>query len=630
MADLIPHRGPDDTGQWADPKAEVAFGFRRLAIIDLSEAGHQPMASPTGRFVMVYNGEIYNYRDLRIDLERAGDRFRGHSDTEVLLAGFERWGIRPTMERAAGMFGIAVWDRQLQELTLIRDRMGIKPVFVARVAGGIAFASELKAFRAVPGFDPEPDPAAAAAYLRYLYVPDPRTIFRNAFRLPPGHLLTIRDPHTIPDSVPYWSLEEVARAGTEHPFQGDAHEAEATLTALLGTVIEEHLASDVPLGSFLSGGIDSSLVTAIMQSRRTDPVKTYCIGFEDPAHNEAQHAAEVAAYLGTEHQLMPVTGQDALDLVPSLAAIFDEPFADVSQLPAALLCKLARREVTVALSGEGGDEIFGGYNRYTYAAETFQRLDRIPRQLRPALGRILSLPRPAIWDRMAAILSPALPRTARHRLAGEKVGKVVALLTREGTAERYRSLVSAWADPAHLLLNPEVTSWDPIDAALADSDPADLMGRLLLADQLTYLPGDQLTRADRVSMAASLELRVPLLDHRVVELSWQLPMGLKIQPGRGKDILRKVLYRYVPADIVERPKVGFSVPLARWLRGPLREWASSLLEPAAIARGNLLDPTPIQYAWKRFSQGRTELAQGLWAILMLRAWEDLEWSQRSA
>jgi asparagine synthase (glutamine-hydrolysing) len=399
---------------------------------------------------------------------------------------------------------------------------------------------------------------------------------------------------------------------------------------LLGTVVEQHLASDVPLGSFLSGGIDSSLVTAVMQSRRPDPIKTYCIGFDDPAHNEAQHAADVARHLGTEHHQMPVTGQDALDLVPALAGMFDEPYADVSALPAALVCKLARRDVTVALSGEGGDEIFGGYNRYTYANETFSRLDRIPRPLRPALGRMLAVPRPAVWDRMAAILAPVLPRHARHRLAGEKVGKVVALLAHDGTAKRYRSLVSAWPDPAALLLNGDVTSWDPIEDALARTERTDPLSQLLLADQLTYLPGDQLARADRVSMASSLELRVPLLDHRIVEFSWRLPMAMKIQPGRGKSILRKTLYRFVPAELVERPKVGFSVPLARWLGGPLRDWAGSLLARDAVARANLLNPEPVQQAWKRFCEGRTELAQGLWAILMLRAWEDHEWARIAA
>ena len=630
MASALQHRGPDDHGTWSDQQAGIALSFRRLAILDLSEAGHQPMASHSGRFTLVYNGEIYNFQDLRHELERAGAGFRGHSDTEVLLAGFDQWGILPTVRRAAGMFAIAVWDRQLKELTLIRDRMGIKPLFVARLPAGLAFASELKAFREVPGFDPAPDPAAAEAFLRYLYVPEPRTIFRSAFRLPPGHLLTIRNPRAIPASAPYWSLVEAARAGSDQPFRGTAEDAEDALSGLLDTVVEQHLASDVPLGSFLSGGIDSSLVTAVMQSRRRDPIKTYCIGFEDPAHNEARHAAEVAGYLGTEHHQMPVTGQDALDLVPALAGMFDEPYADVSALPAALVCRLARRDVTVALSGEGGDEIFGGYNRYTYATETFNRLDRIPKPLRPMLGRMLAAPRPVVWDRMAAMLGPVLPRHARHRLAADKVGKVAALLAHDGTAKRYRSLVSAWPDPAMLLVHGEVSAWDPVETALSTTDQADPLSQLLLVDQLTYLPGDQLARADRVSMASSLELRVPLLDHRIVEFSWRLPMAMKMQPGRGKAILRKLLYRRVPAELVERPKVGFSVPLATWLRGPLRDWAGTLLARSAIARSELLDPEPVQHVWKRFCQGRTELAQGLWAILMLRAWEDLEWERSAA
>jgi asparagine synthase (glutamine-hydrolysing) len=623
MGAALRHRGPDDDGIWTEVSAGIALGFRRLAILDLSATGHQPMVSHSGRYVLVFNGEIYNYRQLRAALG-AGCRLRGTSDTEVLLSAIEQWGVLEAVERAAGMFAFALWDRDERTLTLGRDRLGIKPLFVGRVPGGLGFASELKALRQVPGFDRTADLEAVAAYLRYLYVPEPRSIYRDAFRLAPGHLLTIRDPLDPPAPAPFWSLAAVAAHGLAEPFRGDGGEATEALTDLLHTVIDEHMASDVPLGAFLSGGVDSSVVTALMQARHGRPVKTYCIGFDDPVHNEAAHAAEVAAHLGTEHHEIMVTGQDALRLVPAMAEIFDEPYADVSQIPAALVCKLARQEVTVALSGEGGDEVFGGYNRYTYAAQTFRRVGRIPGAIRPALGRLLALPSPGQWDRLLGLAGPVLPSRWRPRLAGEKLAKIAALLPQQDDGARYRSLVSAWPQPAELLRSPPSRPWDPMAEALEAASPHGLLPSLILADQRVYLPGDQLARADRVSMAASLELRVPLVDHRVVELSWRIPMEQKIREGVGKRVLREVLYRYVPQALVERPKVGFSVPLAAWLSGPLREWSGDLLAPEAVARGGVLDPGRIARAWARFQAGRTELGPGIWALLMLRAWEEHE------
>jgi asparagine synthase (glutamine-hydrolysing) len=580
------------------------------------------MISASGRYVLMLNGEIYNYRDLRAELEHRGCAFRGTSDTEVLLAAIEHWGVREAIRRAAGMFAIVLWDRTEHRLFLIRDRLGIKPLFIARIPGGIAFASELKAFRSLPLFDPTPDAAAASLFLRYCYVPEPHTIYRHVTRLPAGRLLAIRDPLALPEPEPFWSLAEVARAGLEQPFAGTEQEAEEHLAGLLHHVVQQHMLADVPLGAFLSGGIDSSTVTAMAQAGRSDRVRTYCIAFDDPVHNEAHHAAQVAAHLGTDHHEISVTGREALELVPEMATIFDEPFADSSQIPTALLCRLARREVTVALSGEGGDEIFGGYNRYTYAIGLFAAMDRLPRSLRSTLGRLLGLPSSTRWDRLLSLGGPLLPTRYRIRLAGEKVAKLAALLDQNGDEARYRSLISAWHDPSEVLLDPEPETGDPLSHAFALSLASDRLARLLLVDQLTYLPGDQLTRADRVSMAAGLELRVPLLDHRVVEFSWQLPTAFKIRPGRGKHILRRVLHRYVPPALVERPKIGFTVPLAAWLRGPLRDWAEALLAPEAVARSGLLRAAAVRRAWAQCRDSRPELAHRVWALLMLRAWEE--------
>jgi asparagine synthase (glutamine-hydrolysing) len=621
MAALLKHRGPDDEGVWADERAGIAFGFCRLAVLDLSPLGHQPMRSASGRYTVVYNGEIYNYRDLRAELEALGTTFRGQSDTEVLLACFERWGLDDGIRRLAGMFAIAVWDGERRELSLIRDRLGIKPLFVARIRGGIAFASELKAIRTAPGFDTTSDPEAVHEYLRYLYVPDPRTIYRDAWRLPPGHRLTIRDPLQPGATTAWWSLHDVVEQGCEDHFSGSPLEAAEALDHLLSEVVAQHMLADVPLGAFLSGGIDSSTVTALMQVRRTDRVRTYCIAFDDLRHDEARHAARVAAHLGTDHHEILVTGSDALAVVPDIPAMFDEPFADTSQIPAALLCRLARREVTVALSGEGGDEVFGGYNRYALTRNLLARAARLPPPVRRGVARLLSLPSQDAWDRASDVAGRLLPAVRRNRLPGEKIVKLARLLSRDNLLEQYRCVVSAWPNPGDLLVQGPLTGWDPLATAFCTKSCCDPVARLLLADQLTYLPGDQLTKVDRVSMAVGLEQRVPLLDHRVVEMSWKLPMEYKVGPRRGKEILRQVLSRYVPTALVDRPKVGFTVPLATWLRGPLREWAEDLL-PSPGAQSGLLRPAPVRRAWRQFLEGRSEFGLGLWAVLMLRAWEE--------
>lgn len=615
LATAIRHRGPDDSGEWVDEDAGIALGFRRLSIIDLSQHGHQPMVSFSGRFVVLFNGEIYNYQDLRARLVKRGVHFRGHSDTEALAAGFDVWGLEETIRQTAGMFAIAVWDRSDRTLTLVRDRVGIKPLFLASLPNGVAFASEIKALRRAPGFDTAIDLDAANAYLRYLYVPDPRTIYRRTRRLAPGQLVRLRTPVSEPRLETWWSLDAVARQGLDEPFSGSADQAIDELEGLLDRVVREHLIADVPLGAFLSGGIDSSTVAAMAARHAEGGLRTYCVAFDEPAHNEAPHAAAVAAHLGTRHQSIEVGGAEVLGLVPAMQAIFDEPFADASQLPAALLCQRARAEVTVALSGEGGDELFGGYNRYTHSPSVFKRLAATPAPIRRALGRVLAAWPPSVWDRLGAII----PGLGGQRLIGERVLKLAGLMAADDDASRYRLLLSAWSDPGRLLpRGPD--GWDPIAERLPLSWPPRLGDRLMLTDQHTYLPGDQLTKADRLSMRVGLEVRVPLLDHRIVEFSWRLPPSLKINGTEGKHVLRKVLHRRVPRDLVERPKVGFTVPLARWLDGPLRGFTDDHLHysPGRSA----LDAGVVRTTLARFRAGRTEVALSVWCALMFRAWEE--------
>jgi asparagine synthase (glutamine-hydrolysing) len=624
MAGRLAHRGPDDRGVWAEPSAGVGFAFRRLAIIDLSCEGHQPMRSPSGRFTLVFNGEVYNHQALRRLLAADGFTFRGHSDTEVILAAFERWEIEHALPRFVGMFAMAVWDAQRRELVLVRDRLGIKPLFVAPVPGAVLFGSELKALAADPAFDRTVDRDAATAYLRHLYVPGDRTIYRGAVKVPPGHRLVITDPRRpLPPPLPYWSLPDVARAGSESPFRGSDAEAVDALEERLTEAVALRMIADVPVGALLSGGIDSSTVVALMQKTASRPVRTFTIGFDAREYDEAAHAARVAAYLGTDHTSLHVTGEDALAVVPRLAEIFDEPFADPSQLPTLLVCELARREVTVALTGDGGDELFAGYNRYVFGQTVVPHAARLPVPVRRLMSRaLLGLP-PRTWDRIWERGGVMLPAWARPRLAGEKLAKLGQVLAADTPPRMYESLLSAWHDPAGLVDGGGDADGSPVLAAFSDdASGRSLLGRMLLADQATYLPDDLLAKVDRVSMAVSLEARVPLLDHRVVEFSWTLPASLKVRDGRGKWLLREVLHRHVPRALVERPKMGFSVPVARWLRGPLRPWAEDLLSPAAVRSGGTLRPGAVRREWSAFLAGRDDKALGMWAVLMLRAWED--------
>jgi asparagine synthase (glutamine-hydrolysing) len=617
MSATLVHRGPDDAGVWSDEAGLVGLGFRRLSIVDLTASGHQPMRSTSGRFTMVFNGEVYNHDALGKELSGLGHRFRGTSDTEVILAAVEEWGLRRAVERFIGMFAIALWDERERTLSLVRDRLGIKPLFYTSNGDVLTFGSELKALVAGPGFRRELDREALTLYLRYLYVPSPRTIYRDVRKLLPGHILTVASPAAVPPSEEYWSPTRAREAAVLDPFTGSEEEAADELERLLRDAVSRRLRADVPLGAFLSAGVDSSTVVSLMQAASSRPVRTFSVGFEVSEHNEADVAAQIAAHLGTSHTELLMTGEEALATVASLPEMFDEPHADTSQIPQYLLCSKARKEVTVALSGDGGDEVFGGYHRYIDGVGLLGRLERIPAALRRGVAAGIGSVSATTWDRLFQAAGPVLPASMRRRLPGEKLGKLARVLERGSPEEMYQSLVSAWPDVE------SVTGVTPTGDRMMEvlrSLDAPVLDRMMLADQLLYLPDDQLAKVDRVSMAVSLEVRVPMVDHRLVEFSWRLPSELKIRDGVGKHLLRTVLYRHVPRELVERPKMGLSVPIVDWLRGPLRDWAEDLLDPRRLREDGFLDPSIIGDAWTRIQAGHREGGLGMWAVLQFQAW----------
>ena len=613
MAAALRHRGPDAQGAWVDAEAGVALGHARLSIIDLSPAGAQPMQSANGRFVISYNGEVYNAGELRAELERAGHKFRGHSDTEVIVEGFSEWGVGATVERLIGMFAFAVFDRRERVLTLARDRLGIKPVYWGRVDGRVAFASELKAFAVLPGFAPEIDRQALAAYLCTGYVPAPACIYSGFTKLEPGSLLEIRDDGET-RSERYWSLLDVATRGQAAPLDIDDEDACARLETLLTDAVTRRMVADVPLGVFLSGGIDSSTVTALMQANSATQVKSFSIGFHEADYNEATQAKAVASHLGTDHTELYVTAEEAQGVVPRLPQIYDEPFADVSQIPTFLVSEMTRKHVTVALSGDGGDELFAGYNRYGQGLRVARALRILPRPVATCLSRALDSVSPSAWDR----LSGAVPAGMRPRLPGEKLQKLAAVLDAESD-DYYRTLIASWSKAWSLVEGARRPEQAPFSDAVR-ARFADELSWMQYADGVTYLPDDILTKVDRASMAVSLEARVPLLDHRVAAFAWQLPEELKVRGGQGKWLLRQLLYKYLPRTLVERPKMGFGVPIDAWLRGPLKAWAADLLDPGAMSRAGFLDPAPIQEKWAEHQSGRRNWQHFLWNVLMFEAW----------
>ena len=614
MARLVESRGPDDAGEWADPDAGIALGHRRLSIVDLSPRGRQPMVSASGALVIAYNGEIYNFPELRAELEATGASFRGDSDTEVLLEACAAWGIERALRRCIGMFAVALWDRAARRLHLARDRLGIKPLYWARTARGLLFASQPKCFGAHPDWRPAVDRASFAEYLRHGYINAPRCIYREAYQVRPGHILTL-DARGEAQERCYWDAAAVARDGVERRTRLDDEEAVEALDALLRDAVARRMVADVPLGAFLSGGIDSSTVVALMQAQSSRPVRTFSIGFSEKRYDEAVHAGAVARHLGTDHTELYVEPDHALDLIPSLAERYDEPFGDSSQLPTLLVSELARRHVTVALSGDGGDELFAGYNRYAQADRLRRVYTASPRWARKAAAGVLTSLRPGTWDRLSALL----PARQRPRLFGDKLHMLAEVVSLERFDEVYPRLVSHWPLDAELVPG-EGRGAGRLEPAGLDAGLEGEVERMQLLDLRTYLPSDILTKLDRASMAHSLEARVPLLDHRVVEHVWRLPADRKIRAGETKWILRRVLERYVPRRLFERPKMGFAIPIDRWLRGPLRDWAADLLDPRSLAEDDLFNTGLVRRRWEEHQAGTRNWQDSLWIVLMAQAW----------
>lgn len=613
MADAIAHRGPDGEGAWSDPEAGIALGHRRLAIVDLSPLGRQPMVSADGRWRISFNGEIYNYQDLRRELEADGVAFRSSSDTEVLLEACARHGVAATLKRTIGIFAFALWDGAERTLYLARDQLGVKPLYWSEAGDTLLFASQPKALRPHPAFRADLDLDALTAYLRFGYVPAPLTIFAGVRKLEPGTLLTVRRGRP-PELTAYWSLDETIYAARREPLLDDEEAAEA-LEALLTDAVGRQMVADVPLGAFLSGGIDSSTVVALMQAQSARPVRTFTVGFREGGHDESAAARAVARHLGTDHTELTLNAAEALATIPDLAGWYDEPFADSSQIPTLLVSRLARGHVTVALSGDGGDELFAGYNRHVMGAALWPRLDRVPAGLRRTAAAALKAVPPGGWDRAFALV----PEGRRPRQPGDKLHKLATVLAAEGSDDAYRRLVSVWDAPEGLLRGGRDTR-----AAGAGAMPAGLtvVESMQRRDMLGYLPDDILTKVDRASMAVSLEARVPLLDPRVVAFAWRLPPGQKIRDGRGKWLLRRVLHRHVPAALVERPKSGFAIPLDEWLRGPLRGWSEALLDRLDAAGGGALNAGPVRARWAEHLSGRRNWGQSLWCVLAFAAWHE--------
>ena len=625
MAGCISHRGPDHSDIWLDAECGVALGHARLAIVDLSPAGDQPMASASGRYVIVYNGEIYNHMVLRAELEQAGlgSQWRGHSDTETLLAAIEAWGLEEALGRAIGMFAFALWDRADRVLILGRDRLGEKPLYYGWQGEGAGaaflFGSELKALAEHPSFAGVVDRDALTLYMRHGYIPAPRSVYRGISKLEPGSILRLPAGSREPATQIFWSATGVAAAGLANPVTMGPTEAVDELERLLADAVGQQMVADVPLGAFLSGGIDSSTVVALMQAQSSRPVKSFSIGFYEEEYNEAGHAKRVAEHLGTDHTELYVTPREAMDVIPRLPDIYDEPFADPSQIPTFLVSQLARRHVTVSLSGDAGDELFGGYNRYALTAAVWRRIARVPAPVRKLAARGLTGLSPATWNRLAAAADPILPARVKVRLPGDKIHKGAGVLGSRNAADLYHGLVSLWRDPEALVIDGHEPS-----TLLAGHTP-ELSGfsdveRMMALDMVTYLPDDILAKVDRAAMAVSLETRVPLLDHRVVEYAWRLPLDLKIRDGQTKWALRQILYRHVPRELIERPKMGFGVPIGDWLRGPLRDWAEALLAPDRLSREAYFRPEPIRRMWQAHLGGSVNEQYRLWNVLMFQAW----------
>lgn len=623
MVSKLNHRGPDSKGVWFDSQSGIALGHSRLAILDLSVAGHQPMESACKRFVLVFNGEIYNHLVIRKKLIREGYAFswRGHSDTETLVAGISFWGIKKTLQESSGMFAVALWDRQEMSLTLARDRMGEKPVYYGWQGNSFVFGSELDAIKAHPQFENTIDRDSLCLLLRHNTISSPHSIYKGISKLDPGTILTLSSKSKAINLDTYWSMRSVASAGIENPFNGSHHDAVLGLESLLSSAVFDQMQSDVPLGAFLSGGIDSSTIVSLMQSQSSKKINTFSIGFSEKEYDEAQQAKAIAKHLGTAHTELYVSHTDALSVIPQLPKMFDEPFADSSQIPTYLVSQLAKKHVDVALTGDGGDELFGGYNRHVWVKSIWSKTGHLPLFVRKLIFfAITSLP-PYSWDQFFEMCSAVLPKRYRVSQPGDKMYKLANVILAETPAGMYRNLVSHWNNPSSIVLG----SNEP-DSKLSDSSVLpnlfDIEQRMMFLDTIAYMPDDILTKVDRAAMAVSLETRVPMLDHRVVEFAWSLPLKLKIKNGQGKWILRELLNTYVPQELVDRPKMGFGVPLHNWLRGPLLDWSQNLLDPIKLRNQGYFNAEAVLQKWNEHLSGKSDWQHHLWDILMFQAWLD--------
>lgn len=625
MVDTLRLRGPDDVGAWAEAEVGIALGHRRLSIVDLSPEGHQPMRSACGRYVISFNGEIYNFQELRRGMEALGHTFRGHSDTEVMLSCISQWGIHEAVRRFNGMFAFALWDRQERVLHLVRDRMGEKPLYYGWIDKVFVFGSELKALRAHPGFDREVDRGVLALYLRHNYVPAPYSIYKGISKVLPGTIATIahREPGTVPTVTPYWTVRAAVERGLAEPFTGSEAEAITHLDELLRDTVKHRMIADVPLGAFLSGGVDSSTIVALMQAQSDRPIQTFTVGFREAAFNEAEHAKAVARHLGTAHTELYVTPEKTMAVIPKLPSLYDEPFADSSQIPTFLISELARRDVTVALSGDGGDELFGGYERYFLGLSLWNMMGWMPLLARTSVACSLRMLSAQSWDRVFQVMAPVVAKLLRYRNPGEKIHKLANVLATGGADWIYTLMGSHWTDLASLVIGgsePMTVFADPSHRM----DRLQSQERLMFLDMMSYLPDDILVKVDRASMGVSLEARVPFLDHRVVEFAWRVPLSMKIRHGRGKWLLRQLLYKYVPAALIDRPKMGFGVPIDTWLRGPLREWAEALLDEKRLRDQGFFSADPIRQKWDEHLAGSVDWQYHLWDVLMFQAWLEHE------
>lgn len=617
MAHTLIHRGPDDGGVWCDGVERIGLGHRRLAVVDLSPAGHQPMISASERYVIAFNGEIYNHLDLRLELKE--QTWRGHSDTETLLAGIEAWGLEATLKKSIGMFAFALWDRQTHSLMLARDRMGEKPLYYGWQGSGnervFLFGSELKALKAHPAFVAEIDRGALCLMLRHNYIPAPYSIYQGIAKLEPGCLLSISLAQPEQKICKYWDVVDVARAGVAKPFTGKPVDAVDALEVLVKDAVRQQMVADVPLGAFLSGGVDSSTVVALMQAQSSRPVKTFTIGFNEESYNEAVHAKAVAQHLGTEHTELYVSPQQAMEVIPRLPSLYCEPFADSSQIPTFLVSQLAKQHVTVSLSGDAGDELFCGYNRYQITENLWRKLAIVPAPLRALAAKGITALSPSAWDSLANII----PGANRYAVLGDKLHKGAGVLSSATVDELYLGMVSHLRDPASWVIGGQEPP-TRLTGLRPDLGGLGVVERMMALDTISYLPDDILVKVDRAGMGVSLEGRMPFLDHRVVEFAWSLPLENKLCDGQTKWPLRQLLYRHVPRELIDRPKMGFGVPLHDWLRGPLREWAEGLLNEDRLRREGFFYPAPIQTMWTEHLSGQRNWMAQLWNVLIFQAW----------